>query len=172
MLLCIYNRDTWFSLNFWLCYLHITECNLHSLPFLFFSEHATLLLFHTPKGHTASCCKVQKRSTKSEKEHGMVGERSHKLCRPCLHGCWKVLRFVRRMTTKITFCAIKVDSEHMRVPNKGACGVAKSVYCAWGAYIGFLWPLYNCVNGHGFSHIKCTYAKFQKTKPASSPPLH
>lgn len=138
MLLCIYNKEIhgFISLNFWLCYLHITECNLHSLPYLFVSVHATLLLFHMPKGHTASWCKTQKRSTKSEKERGRVGERSHKLCRPWLRGCWKVLRFVR-WTTKIAFCAIQADSEHMRAPSKGAYGVAKFVYCAWGASIGF-----------------------------------
>lgn len=86
LLLCIYNKEIHglISLNFWLCYLHITKHNLHSLPYLFLSVHATFLLFHTPKGHTASWCKVQKRSTKSDKMSGRVEERSHKLWRPWL----------------------------------------------------------------------------------------
>lgn len=61
-------RDTWFYLNFWLCYLHITECNLHSLPFLFVSEHATLLLFHKDTQQVAAKYKKDQPSQRKSME--------------------------------------------------------------------------------------------------------
>lgn len=130
--LFIYNKD-FISLNFCICI-----CVLLSGAFIpcptSLLQHTLSCCSSTRLKHTQqSGCMAQKRPAKSEEESGRVGERSHKLCRPWHHSCWRVLHFVRRTTTKISLSAVKVDSEHLRVPHTGVYEVPKSVCCARGA---------------------------------------
>lgn len=75
ILLCIYNKDTWFYLSFWLCYSHITERNLHSCPASVFHYTLSCWLSVSLKDTWASWYK-HKKSAKSEKERGRVGWKS------------------------------------------------------------------------------------------------